>query len=78
MGKRFKMAKFKTELVLLLTSIVLFAISAFCFSYGAGGASYALSLSYPLRAYALLIVGFGGAFMTVASISFSKRSKNCL
>ncbi len=72
------MAKFKTELVLLLTSIVLFAISAFCFSYAVGGVSYALSLTYPLRAYALLIVGFGGVLMTAASISFSKRSKTCL
>jgi hypothetical protein len=69
------MAKFKTELIMLLTSIVLFALSAFCFSYATGGVSYALSLTYPLRAYALLIVGFGGALMTAASISYSKRSK---
>jgi len=72
------MAKFKTELILLLASIFLFATSAFCFSYATGGVSYALSLTYPLRAYAFLIVSFGGALMTVASISYSKRSKTCL
>ncbi len=62
--------KFKTELILLLASIVLFVISAFCFSY-------ALSLTYPLRTYAFPFVGFGGALMTIASVSYSKRSKTC-
>jgi hypothetical protein len=68
--------KFKTEISLLLTSIVLFTVSAFCFSYATGnGFAYALSPPYPLRTFAIPFVGFGGALMTVASISYSKRSK---
>jgi hypothetical protein len=72
------MAKFKTELILLLTSIILFSISAFCFSYATGAAAYALSFTYPLRDLAIPFVGFGSALMAVASISFSKRSKTSL
>ena len=66
------MLKFKIEIFLLLTSIVLFTASAFCFSYATG-----VNLTYPLRNFALEIVGSGGALMTVASISYSKRSKAC-
>ena len=63
------MLKFKTELALLLGSIFLFTISAFCFSATAG------NLSYPLRNFAIEFVGSGSALMTVASISYNKRSK---
>ena len=72
------MLKFKTEISLLLGSIVLFTISAFCFSYATGSLQYALSLTYPYRTYAIPFVSFGGALMTVASVSYSKRSKICL
>jgi hypothetical protein len=74
-----KVLKFKTELSLLLTSIALFTVSAFCFSYASGntGLSFAL-LNYPYRIYAFPFVTFGGALMTVASISYSKRCKTCL
>jgi len=65
--------KFKAEIVLLVASIALFSISALCFSY-VNGAAFA----FPLREYALPFVGFGGAFMMVASISYSKRSKTCI
>jgi hypothetical protein len=72
------LAEFKIEILLLLTSMVLFAASAFCFSYaavGPEGLSYAISLTYPFRNYAISLVGFGGVLMTLASISYSKRSK---
>ncbi|MCW4018916.1 MAG: hypothetical protein NWF00_09615 [Candidatus Bathyarchaeota archaeon] len=70
------MWKFKTEICLLLASIVLFTVSAFCFSYAAGGNEFlALSFSYPYRSFALPFMGFGGALMMVASFSYSKRSK---
>ena len=74
------MVKYKTEIFLLLTSIVLFTISAFCFSYAtdSAGLTYALTLTYPLRNFAFPFVGFGGALMTVASVSYSKRSKTPL
>jgi hypothetical protein len=80
LGAVAKVLKFKAEIFLLLTSIVLFTISAFCFSYATGnvGLTYALNLTYPLRSYAIPFVGFGSALMAVASLSYSKRSKTCL
>jgi hypothetical protein len=72
------MSKFKTEISLLLASIVLFTASAFCFSYATGNLEFASSLLYPYRTYAIPFVGFGGALMTVASVSYSKRSKTCI
>jgi hypothetical protein len=64
---------------LLLMAIVLFAVSAFFYSYQAAseGVTFSASLgSYPYRAIALTFVGFGSALTLVASISYSKRSKN--
>ncbi|HTY75843.1 MAG TPA: hypothetical protein VMD05_09800 [Candidatus Nanoarchaeia archaeon] len=66
------MLKFKIEIFLLLISITLFTVSAFFFSYASG-----VNLTYPLRNFALTFVGSGSALMTVASISYSKRSKTC-
>jgi hypothetical protein len=64
---------------LLLMAIVLFAVSAFFYSYQAAseGVTFSASLgSYPYRGVALTFVGFGSALTLVASISYSKRSKN--
>jgi hypothetical protein len=71
--------KFKAEMCLLLMAIVLFAVSAFFYSHQSvsEGLSFSASLSsYPYRGYAVTFVGFGSALMLVASISYSKRSKN--
>jgi hypothetical protein len=71
--------KFKAEMCLLLMAIVLFAVSAFFYSYQAAseGVTFSASLgSYPYRGVALTFVGFGSALTLVASISYSKRSKN--
>ena len=71
--------KFKAEMCLLLMAIVLFAVSAFFYSYQAAseGVTFSASLgSYPYRGIALTFVGFGSALTLVASISYSKRSKN--
>ena len=71
-------SKFKAEICLLLTAIVLFLVSAFFYSYRAGTEEMSLSLSlgYPYRGYALTSLGFGSVLMTAASISYSKRSKD--
>jgi len=71
-------SKFKAEICLLLTAIVLFIVSAFFYSYTAGteAAFVSLSFSYPYRGYALTSLGSGSILMTVASISYSKRSKD--
>jgi hypothetical protein len=63
--------KFKAEIFLLLAAIVLFAVSAFCYSYQ-GIALF----DYPYRGYALSSLGFGSVLMITASVSYSKRSKN--
>jgi hypothetical protein len=72
-------SKFKTEMCLLSMAILLFAISAFFYSYQAASEGVALSASlgyYPYRAIALTFVGFGSALTLIASVSYSKRSKN--
>jgi hypothetical protein len=64
---------------LLLMAIMLFAVSAFFYSHQSMSEelSFSASLSsYPYRGYAVTFVGFGSALMLVASISYSKRSKN--
>jgi hypothetical protein len=64
---------------LLLMAIVLFAVSAFFYSYQAAseGLTFSASLgNYPYRGIALTFVGFGSALTLIASISYSKRSKN--
>jgi uncharacterized RDD family membrane protein YckC len=70
--------KFKAEICLLLTAIVLFIVSAFFYSYTSGNEAMAfgLDLGYPFRGYALTFLGFGSVLMTAASISYSKRSKD--
>jgi hypothetical protein len=65
-------SKFKAEIFLLLVAIVLFAVSAFFYSYQ----GLALGFDYPYRGYAISFVGFGSVLMVTASISYSKRSKN--
>jgi hypothetical protein len=63
---------------LLVVAIVLFAVSAFFYSYqpASEGLSFSASLgSYPYRLYAVTFVGFGSVLMLAASVSYSKRSK---
>jgi hypothetical protein len=65
---------------LLLAAIVLFAVSAFFYSYEVVSEGLTLSLAassyYPYRMHAITFVGFGSVLMLTASISYSKRSKN--
>jgi hypothetical protein len=64
---------------LLSMAIVLFVVSAFFYSYPAASEGVTLNAglgNYPYRAIALTFVGFGSALTLVASISYSKRSKN--
>jgi hypothetical protein len=71
--KEDKELKFKTEVSLLLTAIILFAVAMFFYSYEG-----VVSLVYPYRSIALAFVGFGSVSMVTASISYSKRSKDLL
>jgi hypothetical protein len=71
--------QFKSEIVMLVAAMVLFTISTFCYSYAIsnGDFAFALTLSFPYRAYAIPIVGFGSVLMATATASYAKRSKNC-
>jgi hypothetical protein len=60
-------SKFKAEISLLMVAIILFMVSAFFYSYQAA-----------YRGYAISFVGFGSVLMVAASISYSKRGKNCV
>jgi hypothetical protein len=68
--------KFKAEICVLLAAIILFAVSAFFYSYQPASQAASLTLSYPYRGYAFAALGFGSAMMAAASISYSKRSKD--
>lgn len=72
-------SKFKVEMCLLLVAIALFAVSAFFYSYQQVSEGVSLStalINYPYRAYGIMFVSFGSVLTVVASISYSKRSKN--
>jgi len=70
--------KFKAEMCLLVMAIVLFAVSAFFYSYhpASEGLSFNAGFSYPYRLYAITFVGFGSVLTLTASVSYSKRSKD--
>ena len=60
-------------------AITLFAVSAFFYSYqqvSEGVSLNAVLVNYPYRAFGIMFVGFGSVLTVVASISYSKRSKN--
>jgi hypothetical protein len=60
-------------------AIALFVLSAFFYSFQAVSEGLTSSLgftSHPYRFHALMLVGSGLGLMFVASISYTKRSKN--
>lgn len=71
------MMKYKTEFFMLLTAIIMFVVSALCYSYATNTDSFALSidLTYPYRAYAIPFISTGTALMGIASVSFIKKNK---
>lgn len=71
--------KYKKEIILLVTALALFSLSAIFYSYNvAATSSFEISgiNMYPYTGFAIVLVGFGSFFLIVASLSFSKRSKN--
>ena len=69
--------KFKREVSLLSLALLLFAVSAFFYSYQTGNTSFSLNwASYPYQGYALVLVTFGLVLTVVASVSYSKHGKN--
>ncbi|MCW4025524.1 MAG: hypothetical protein NWF01_10905 [Candidatus Bathyarchaeota archaeon] len=80
--------QFKTEISLLIITIILFAVSAFLYTYQVtttetAANMYALTDTfneavYPYRGFAVDFVAAGSALMVTASISYMRRSKNLL
>lgn len=71
--------KFKTEISLLLMAIIMFLVSAYFYLYQTGPLALSESLGIiPSRFYAFSLVGIGSVLTVVASVSFTRRSKECL
>ena len=71
--------KYKKEIILLITALALFGLSAILYSYSVAKTSDLVVTGfnmYPYSGFAIALVGFGSLFLVIASFSFSKRSKN--
>jgi hypothetical protein len=69
--------RFKTEIFMLLAAIVLFTVSTVCYSYMTGDLTVAALGSFPYRVYAMPFISLGSVLMGLATVSYTKRSKNC-
>jgi len=65
--------KFKTEIFLLLLAIILYIVSAFCYSYEASWEGNIPVLNYPHRDFAIPLAGVASALLVIAAILYSKR-----
>ena len=63
--------KFKIELSLLVSAVVLYVISAFCYSQE--GSQGLPVMNYSCRNFALPLVGVASVFVVIAGILYSKR-----
>jgi hypothetical protein len=73
--------KFKTEVILLVAAIALFAVAVFFYSYQSSIAedlALSQSAAFPYRGVALLFVGVGSVSMVTASISYTKKTKDII
>jgi hypothetical protein len=82
-GRRKASMKFKSEVVLLVVAITLFATAVIFYSYqNAGIEATSLAQSpaaaFPYRSVALLFVGVGSVSMVTASLSYSKKIKEII
>jgi hypothetical protein len=67
------MLKFKIEISLLLSAIMLYAASVVYYSYEAQPMDNFRALNYPYRFYALPLTVVASVFLIVAGILYSKR-----
>ncbi|MDR0373527.1 MAG: hypothetical protein LBI79_08240 [Nitrososphaerota archaeon] len=72
--------KFKSELILLVIAITLFAVATVCYSHSNNTptdiATLNLTSTHPYRSIAVVFVGIGAISMVTASISYSKKTKD--
>lgn len=68
--------KFKTEMILLFTAIIMFAVSVYFYSYQNEYLVVSNGLgNIPCRFCAFSLVGVGSIFTVAASVSFNRKSK---
>jgi len=65
--------KSKTEIFLLLLAIILYIVSAFCYSYEAPWEDNLPVLNYPYSDFAIPLAGVASALLVIAAILYSKR-----
>mgnify|MGYP001096626317 CR=1 FL=1 len=65
--------KFKAEISLLLLAIMLYILSAFCYSYEAPKQDRLPIINYPYRDYAIPAAGVASTLLVIAAIMYSKR-----
>ena len=67
--------KFKTEILLLL-AIIIYIVSAFCYSYEAPWEDDLTVLNYPYRDFAIPLAGVASTLLVIAAVLYSKRRKS--
>jgi hypothetical protein len=65
--------KFKLEISLLISAILLYVFSAFCYTYEASEAALDSSLDSPYRIYAFPLIALASTFLAVAAILYSRK-----
>ena len=70
--------KYKIEVGLLSLALMLFAVSAFFYSYQTGASNLAAVnwVSYPYQGVSIALVAFGSVLTAAAFVSYSKKGKN--
>jgi len=65
--------KFKVEISLLLLVIILYIVSAFCYSYEAPWEDNLPIINYPYRDYAIPVAGVASVLLVIAAILYLRR-----
>lgn len=65
--------KFKTEISLLLLAIILYILSAFCYSLEESSQDMLPVINYPYIDYALPLAVIASVLLVIAAILYSKR-----
>ncbi len=64
--------KFKTEIFMFLSAIILYVVSAFCYSYEAPQEDMLPVINYPYQDYAIPLAGVASVLLVIAAILYSK------
>jgi len=68
-----KKLKFKTEIFLLSLAIILYFVSAFCYSYEVGSEGIPSAMNYPYKGYAIPLAVAASLLLVLAALLYLKR-----